>query len=114
MLPLRLAAPGAADAVVVPALVDTGADCTLVPLTIVRVLRLPKVGELCIQGIGNAAHVAMVHTAEVEFAAFRCLAQIVAFGNQAILGRDLMNQVMALLDGPALTLSVSRGRRRSA
>jgi len=40
-----------------------------------------------------------------------CLARVVAFGGEAILGRDLLNRAMALLDGPGLTISFRAGAR---
>ena len=115
-LPLRLAAPGAEAGVVFPVLVDTGADCTLVPQATARALRLPAVDEVSIEGMGGLVRRATVHAARVEFAGVRCLARVVAFGSEAILGRDLLNRAVAVLDGPALTLSVTSApeRRRSA
>ncbi|HSB60195.1 MAG TPA: aspartyl protease family protein, partial [Vicinamibacteria bacterium] len=43
VVPLRLTTPGSEDGVVVQVLVDTGADCTLVPRKVARALRLPAV-----------------------------------------------------------------------
>lgn len=112
VLPLRLAAPGARVGLVFQVLLDTGADCTLVPERAARALRLPAIDEVWIEGVGGAARRATVHAASVEFARIRCLARVVAFGGEAILGRDLLNRAVALFDGPALTLSVLRGRGR--
>jgi hypothetical protein len=56
-----------------------------------------------------------VHAASVELAGLRVLARIVAFADEAILGRDILNQVVVTLDGPGLAVSVaarSRTRRR--
>lgn len=92
----------------IPALVDTGADCTLVPLAAARALRLPQVGFLWIEGIGAPARHSRVHAARVEFAGLRFLARVVAFGTEAILGRDLLNRTVTRLDGPALRLSLTR------
>lgn len=104
---MRLAAPGSEDSIVLRALLDTGADCTLVPRETARALRLPVVDEIWIEGIGGEARRAIVHAARIEFARISCLARVVAFGGEAILGRDLLNRTLARLDGPGLTLSFS-------
>ena len=91
------------------ALVDTGADCTLVPGEVARALRLPAVDEIWIEGVGGEARRAIVHAARVEFGHIRCLARVVAFGRDAILGRDLLNRTVARLDGPRLSLSLDSG-----
>ncbi len=87
------------------ALVDTGADCTLVPLEVARTLQLPVVDELWLQGIGGAARRALVHAAKLEFLGVQCLARVVAFGRETILGRDLLNRTLVELDGPRLSLT---------
>lgn len=105
VVPLRVSAPGSEDAAVLQVLVDTGADCTLVPLDVARALRLPAVDRIWIEGLGGAARRVTVHAARVEFARVVRLARVVAFGGEAILGRDLLNRAVALLDGPGLTIS---------
>ena len=106
VLPLLIAAPGSDEAVLVPSLVDTGADCTLVPAEIARCLRLPLVDRLLVKGLGGAVRRAPVYAAVIHLAGRRCLTRVVAFDSEAIIGRDLLNRVAALLDGPRLTLSI--------
>jgi len=96
--------------VLLPALVDTGADCTLVPRTVARHLALPRIDRLRLEGIEGIARLAPVHAASVEFAGRRVLARVVAYGEDTIIGRDLLNRVVALLDGPRRLLSI-RGAR---
>ncbi|MEA2626393.1 MAG: hypothetical protein QOD06_2438 [Candidatus Binatota bacterium] len=102
VLPLLLAAPESEESVLVTALVDTGADCTLVPADVVRRLRLPVVDRLLVEGLGGATRRAPVHLALVRVAGDRCLARVVAFEREAILGRDLLNRLTLSLDGPRL------------
>jgi clan AA aspartic protease len=109
---LRLGPPGEEAATLVPALVDTGADCTLVPLDVAQALELPVVDETEIEGIASEARQATVHVARVEFAGVECLARVVAFGHETILGRDLLNRTVARLDGPARSLSFESPQRR--
>jgi predicted aspartyl protease len=112
VLLVRLAAPGAGPGVVFQALLDTGADCTLVPEAAAHALRLPAVDDVWIEGLGGASRRATVHAARIEFAGARGLARVVAFGDEGLLGRDLLNRVAALLDGPRLRLSVTGSRKR--
>jgi predicted aspartyl protease len=95
-----------------PMLVDTGADCTLVPAPVVRRLGLPQVDVIGVTGVGGGKKQATVHAAFVEFGGVRLLARIVAFVDEAILGRDVLNQTIVQLDGPGLALSVTSRRPR--
>jgi len=106
MLPLRLADPAEGTGVLLPALVDTGADCTLVPAAVASRLRLPVVDRIVVAGLGGSARRAPVHAAVVQVGRLRTLARVVAFEEETIVGRDLLNRLIAVLDGPALRLSL--------
>lgn len=96
-------------------LVDTGADCTLVPASLVRQLKLPQIDVVGLTGIGGARRRSTVHAAAIEVGELRLVARVVAFTDEAILGRDVLNDAVARLDGPGLTISItgrSRGKRR--
>lgn len=110
VVPLRVAAPGSQAAVLVAAIVDSGADCTLIPASIPRSLGLPKVDQVDIEGIEGHAQTAPVHAALVEFAGGGVLARVVAYGTEAIVGRDLLESVTVTLAGPKRELSI-RTRR---
>jgi predicted aspartyl protease len=112
VVPVRVASPHGEDAVMLPMLVDTGADCTLVPLSIIRRLGFPQVDVISLTGVGGGKGRATVHAASVEVGGLRLLARVVAFSDEAILGRDVLNQVALLLDGPGLAISL-KGRSRS-
>ena len=111
VIPVRVSGPLGDEAVMLPMLVDTGADCTLVPASIIRRLGLPQIDIIGVTGVGGAKRRATVHAATVELAGFRVLARVVAFIDEAILGRDVLNQTVVMLDGPGLAISVTgRGR----
>src|SRR5437899_12435788 len=102
VLPLHVGSPGSDEDVLVASLVDSGADCTLVPAEIVRRLALPFVGRLLLVGIGGQTRPAPVHAARVRLAGLSCLARVIAFDGEAIIGSDRLNRVTALPAGPRL------------
>jgi predicted aspartyl protease len=112
VVPVRISGPIGDDAVMLPMLVDTGADCTLVPASIIGRLGLPHVDDIGVTGVGGARRRATVHAASVELGGLRLLARVVAFADEAILGRDILNHAVVVLDGPGLAMSV-RARSRT-
>ena len=112
LLPVRVSgveqdAPG----VLLPMLVDTGADCTLVPTRIARALGLPRIDELDVQGITGARRAVTVYAARVHVGAWRSLARVVAYGEAALLGRDILNQLVLRIDGPARMIAIMQSSR---
>jgi len=113
VVPVRISGPTGEDAVLLPMLVDTGADCTLIPASIVRRLGLPRIDVIGVSGVGGGKVRATVHAASVELGGVRVVARIVAFADEAILGRDVLNQTVVRLDGPGLAMSIGgRSARR--
>lgn len=110
VLPLRVAAPGSEAAVLLAALIDSGADCTMIPASIPRSLGLPHVDQVDIEGIEGHGRSAPVHAALVEFAGRRVMARVVAYGTEAIVGRDLLESVTVVLAGPKRQLTIRTSR----
>lgn len=82
-------------------LIDTGADCTLIPARLARSLRLPVIDRVEIEGVGGATRRANVHAARIRVGTLRAMARVVALGDEALLGRDLLNRLILQIDGPS-------------
>jgi predicted aspartyl protease len=93
-------------AVLLQMLVDTGADCSLIPEKIARTLRLPLVDKLSIVGVGGSILPVPVHAARLRIGALRVLARVAAYGDEALLGRELLNLLVMRFEGPELLLHV--------
>ncbi len=105
-MPLLVAAPDGADPVAIQSLVDTGADCTPIPVDVARRLRLPLVDRVAVEGLGGAIRRAPVYASLVRLPGLSTAARLIAFENEAIVGRDLLNRLAVVMDGPRLRLSV--------
>ena len=92
-------------------LLDSGADCTLLPASIVRQLQLPAVDRVAIAGLGGAERSTTVHAARLTLGAARMLVRVVAFGREGILGRDMLQRAVTRLDGPRQRVIMSMPRR---
>jgi len=103
VLPVRLGPPRAEPATAVAALVDSGADVTVLPEGLPQALGLPQVGEVTVRGVAGTARVP-VFAARVEAAGRRWIAEVVGVGGEALLGRDLLNHWVVTLDGPRRSL----------
>ena len=113
VIPVRISRPIGEDAVLLPMLVDTGADCTLVPARVVRRLGLPQVDAITVIGVGGARRRSTMHAATLALGERRFVARVVAFPDEAVLGRDVLNQTVVTLDGPSLKVAVeSRARKK--
>lgn len=99
-------------AAVLRMLVDTGADCTLVPLQLARSLGLPLVDKFQLQGVGGRPQPAPVFAARLQIGTFARLVRVVGFGDEALIGRDVLNQLVLRIDGPAQSATIARGAKR--
>ena len=101
VVPLRITHPHLRDgAVVLSALIDTGADSTCIPVAVASRLRLPIVDVADVEGVGGLRNRVRIHSARVEVATIRILASVVALGDEAIVGRDVLSRAFFCIDGP--------------
>jgi predicted aspartyl protease len=112
VVPLVVASPSDIERVELAALVDTGADSTLVPSALARALGLPRIDRASLRGIGPRLYAAPVHAAVVRIGRFRALVRVIAFGDEALVGRDLLERLALVLDGPASACEVRVPRQR--
>lgn len=88
------------------ALVDTGADSTVIPEELARRLQLPIAGRVRVRGVGGVSHIVPVHSLAVELAGFRDIIRVIALGAETLVGRDLLNRWVATLRGPQRVLQI--------
>ena len=90
------------------AILDTGADVTLIPLEAVSTLRLPLLdGRVPVVGVGGAKMMgfpcqANLQLGEIQLALIEvigCEAAAIGGQHQMIIGRDILNQFCIKFDG---------------
>lgn len=114
VLPVRISGIGErAPTALLQMLVDTGADCTLIPVAFARSLRLPVVDRILVQGVGGHAERVPVHAARLRIGTLRALTRVVALGEEALLGRDILNKLVLTIDGPAEVISAAPRPKRT-
>lgn len=99
----------AADLRDVPAQLDTAADRTVIPMPLVRTLSLPQVGTMQLGGFGGATYTVPMFGLLIAVHDFPFLPIKVAAHDDeewTLLGRDVLNAIRLLLDGPALALEL--------
>ncbi|TET44435.1 MAG: hypothetical protein E3J66_00825 [Dehalococcoidia bacterium] len=85
------------------ALVDSGADITVVPEPIISRLRLRRVDSMSASGFGKGVIEATVYSAilGVEGILNPKIYRILSWNEDyALIGRDLLNKLIAVLNGP--------------
>ena len=87
----------------IPAFVDTGADATIVPIAIVRQLRAGVVTLKTVRGYTGGRRTVRTYLVDIEVGPFT-LPGVEIVGDDAtdeiLLGRDVLNRLRLLLDGP--------------
>jgi hypothetical protein len=93
----------------VPAQLDTAADRTLIPETLVETLALPQLGTLMIGGVGGVQQA--MPTYPLLLAVHNLPPQTIEVvpspgESWVLLGRDVLNVYRVLLDGPQLATEI--------
>jgi predicted aspartyl protease len=95
--------------VTVPALIDTGADVTAIPVTAVRRLRLYAVGRIEVEDIHARVETVELYTVQLAITDLPVREMEVVSTEQPfiILGRDWLESYYLLLNGPEQTFLLS-------
>jgi predicted aspartyl protease len=87
----------------IPALVDTGADATIIPIAVVRQLRAGAVTLKVVRGYTGGRRAVRTYLVDIEVGPFT-VPGVEIVGDDAVdellLGRDVLNRLRLLLDGP--------------
>lgn len=105
-------APQSTRSVMVPMLVDSGADASVLPRAVVAALALPTVGWAEVEGIAGRVDRARVVAMDLRIDRVTLPVRAVVLEHDAILGRDVLASLRTTLDGPRrrLRVVVARGR----
>ena len=111
LLPIRVGRPGTTPNVLLAALVDTGADLSVLPQGLPARLRLPAVGRLVVAGVEGLPRPQSLYAVEVALDGYRSIIRAVSLGATALIGRDVLNKVTLHLHGPegVLDLDLPQG-----
>jgi len=111
VLPITMRTPGDnMKQVTTDVLVDTGADMTYLPTAIINALGAERASTYNAVGInGVSIGPANTYFLEFEIATTKKLVEVIAVGDEPILGRNLINEFVFELHGPTQELSITLG-----
>ena len=106
VLPLRVGRPGDVPQVLLSALVDTGADLSVLPQGLPGRLDLPVVGRLPVAGVDGVPRPQPLYAVEVAIEHYRLVVRAVSLGPTPLVGRDVLNRLTVHLLGAQSTMDV--------
>ena len=103
--------PTDADAVLdVPALADTGADISVIPVAVIASVRAKRLGTIPIRGFDNRPDSLTVYLVRLQVRDLPVIELEVVGSDSvstAIIGRDVLNRYDIRLDGPNRVMLIS-------
>ncbi len=93
----------------VTALVDSGADGTLIPIDLLEQVNAPYWGSRQMFGISGGSQRVDLYSVTLQIGTeviYGIRAVGASIGSEALLGRDVLNQLRITLDGPAETIEI--------
>jgi hypothetical protein len=107
-LTVRLHDPTTDVMLTLPAKVDTGADVSAVPVTMVEQLHLASAGEFVVEAFDGARTRMTAYDIALDAAQLHLTGiPAITFAEEyVLLGRDVLNALRLLLDGPALSVEI--------
>ncbi|MEZ4705650.1 MAG: hypothetical protein R3A44_00505 [Caldilineaceae bacterium] len=90
------------------ALVDSGADATAIPLRYLDQIAALPVERRWLSGVTGERHLVSLYEVYLRIGEFGQYLAVVgdAFGQEATVGRDILNHYVVKLDGPALVVEI--------
>jgi predicted aspartyl protease len=114
VVPVRISGVEAdGPGILVHAILDTGADCSVIPERHAQLLHLPMVDVASVHGFADGGKTRPLYAARLRIGARNLLARVIAYGSEPLLGRDVLNQLVVRLDGPELQLQLTSPPPRS-
>ncbi|MCS6910524.1 MAG: hypothetical protein NZM11_08150 [Anaerolineales bacterium] len=115
IIQLRVSAPfEAASEPVTVALIDTGADLTLIPLDMLLKVGAPEMRQALARGVWDEPRPVTLYQVDLHIADHKLVGvEVIGLDTdepEIILGRDVVNRLILLLDGPQLQLNILNRR----
>jgi predicted aspartyl protease len=88
------------------ALVDTGADMTCLPSVIIRAIGGIPSSTYLVGTLDERRQEVDSYFLEFEISTRKMLIEVLAFGDEVIIGRNLINELVLELNGPAREIKV--------
>jgi predicted aspartyl protease len=106
---LQIGRPEAEPAFDLLAIIDTGADATIIPVAILEQIGARKIGKTWMRGTtGNRIRVQLYAIAIAVGPHTQAWLEVVGdtLSDEVILGRDILNHLTTILNGPAHTTQI--------
>ncbi len=106
---LKLQGPNAGPKSESPAQLDSAADRTVIPGRLVAELQLTSVRQIMVEGLGGDVHTLDAFVVWIQIHDLQPIAaEVVAHDDETfvLLGRDVLNQLRIVLDGPKQILEI--------
>jgi predicted aspartyl protease len=100
---------GSGGSLPIPALVDSGADRTVIPTPLIEELALPQSGAAEVAGFNQVATSLPVYVVQIGIGDLQPhVADVLAASGEqyVLLGRDVLNEYRVTLDGPGLLCTI--------
>ncbi len=91
------------------AMIDSGADATVIPLRLLKAIGAAYKETMWMRGVSGGRRDFDLYLVAIQIGTFRIRGlHVVAApaGNEAIIGRDVLNQIVVTLDGPAAVTTI--------